>query len=326
MNRTILIPRGYIICASRIEYKGYTHRYPTKTVRVIPIRKSGPKGHEIPIVGRRHYVNYKTYRGLYPTHPFDTVCIRKRRDRHCVWSCEDGVVRGGGGRLGHHRFLGLLNINATATSTTLCKYDPGQGRAARKKAASRPSKRVAFQAGPAANSGISVLNCNYVHLPALNSDTPRKRQSSCSRRVMGHRISCTLTRKIGCFSASPTCYQKLSRHVVNVTLEHRPHGDCFVTAGLSGFSRNSEAHRNSLRVCRHSVGRLRISCVSCVLLRDIKKKHSDGHRFRRHCVSGNILSFLLRRHGTKHVHGLKFSFRKSPGLFSCLLSGRSRCG
>lgn len=73
-----------MIGASKMDYKGYTHRYPAKTVLVIPGSTSSRGSLGVPIIGARHYVNYNTYRGLYPDHPFDTVCMRNRRVRHVV--------------------------------------------------------------------------------------------------------------------------------------------------------------------------------------------------------------------------------------------------
>lgn len=72
--------------ASKIRYNGYTHRYPANTVRVMISSPSVTSSPGVPIIGTRGYVNYKTYRGLYPSHPFDTVCIAKRRVREVVWS------------------------------------------------------------------------------------------------------------------------------------------------------------------------------------------------------------------------------------------------
>lgn len=84
VKRTMLVRRGYVIGQSNIAYNGYTHRYPARTVLVITGSPGSPSSPRLPIMGRRGYVNYKTYRGLYPSHPFDTVCIRKRRRRQGV--------------------------------------------------------------------------------------------------------------------------------------------------------------------------------------------------------------------------------------------------
>lgn len=111
--------------ASKMTYKGYTHRYPIKTVRVVPSRPKGPSSLGVPTIGIRQYVKYKTYRGLYPSHPFDTVCIRKRRVRQVIWNNYEGLfvilasLEGasvaGGGRVSHHDFLGLVKTTKMAT-------------------------------------------------------------------------------------------------------------------------------------------------------------------------------------------------------------------
>lgn len=153
--------------ASNIRYNGYTHRYPAKTVRVIPDVPRSGSSPGVPMVGIRHYVNYKTYRGLYPTHPFDTVCIRKRRERQVVWRDEVSVDvrRRRGGGVGHHSFLGVIKVATTASATTLCKYNSGRKDDRNDGMLNPvPASGVACHDFPnLKDSGISVLKCNYVH-------------------------------------------------------------------------------------------------------------------------------------------------------------------
>lgn len=156
----------YVPLASGRRYNGYTHRYPIGTVAVIPSSPSGPSSLGVPTIGRTHYVNYKTYRGLYPTHPLDSVCIRNRRHRHMLWSsylafvCEGEVSRGG--RVGQESFLGVINVDAIKTATTFCNYAPSGG-GTNRDTGRIPINGVACHRFPPGRSGISLLNCNYVH-------------------------------------------------------------------------------------------------------------------------------------------------------------------
>lgn len=146
---------------------------------------------------------------------------------------------GGSGRrtVGHHSFLGVMKVDATAATPLLSKYDSSDKVTSNSKdSAPVPASQVACHAAPSAGSGISVLNCKCVHLPAVTGGDTESDSSRVSRRVIGQLASCTVRRNIGCFSASPTCYGKHSRRTVKVTLDHCPHSGCCVTAGLSGFS------------------------------------------------------------------------------------------
>lgn len=86
----IFVRRGYVICASKADYKTYSRRYPARTITVIPC---GSKL-AVPRMGGRVYMNYNKYRCIYPTHPFHTVCVRK------------GPMRGRTGPFGRDRRRG----------------------------------------------------------------------------------------------------------------------------------------------------------------------------------------------------------------------------